>query len=127
MNIATMKKAELVALCDELGLDSEGTVADLRALLTDHKDEWPDHADTILEAVEDDSPKVSTGNLGLPSTDPEAHTESDFLDLAYNACLGRDPDAAGKKHYMTNLIMRGITREDVIQDLLESDEGKALR
>ena len=128
MNIATMKKTELVALCDELGLDSDGTVNDLRALLLDHKDEWPDDAETIVdEAVEDEPPKVSTGNLGLPSTDPELHTEDEFLDLAYNACLGRDPDPAGKKHYFTNLIMKGCTREDVIQDLLESDEGKALR
>ena len=123
-----MKKAELQALCEELGLDADGTVKDLRALLLDHKDEWPTNHETIIEAEEDDPKhRVSMGNLGLPSTDPEAMTETEFIDAAYNAVLGRDADEGGKKHYMTNLIMGGCTRAELIEDLLASEEAKALR
>lgn len=122
-----MKKAELVALCEELGLDAEGTVKDLRALLLDHKDEWPSDDEAVVEAEDDGSHRVSLGNLGIPSTDPEAMTEDEFIEAAYEAILNRAADPGGKKHYFTNLLMGGCTRQELIDDLLASEEAKALR
>jgi len=126
MALIDLKKAELVALCEEHELDTSGTKADLVARLEpvlswdDEADDGPaeEVADEPVEEVVEEAPQTDVGD-GLD-------TQS-FVREAYLTILKREPDEAGLKHYVTCIDYHGtLTRDDVIKDLTDSDEAKSL-
>lgn len=51
---------------------------------------------------------------------------TDFINLAYQACLGRHPDPGGLQHY-TYVLESGVTRLEVLGSLWFSPEGRRNR
>ena len=52
-------------------------------------------------------------------------TNADFVTLLYRLLLGRDPDAAGLESYVSKLATGGLSRTQVCEDVLDSDEFRA--
>jgi hypothetical protein len=52
-------------------------------------------------------------------------TNADFVTLLYRLLLGRDPDAAGLESYVSKLATGGLSRTQVCEDVLNSDEFQA--
>lgn len=116
-DLSSLLKAELVALCEEHGLATDGIKSALVERLTAHL--YPSE-----EAVEEEV-KVSKNNMELPSTDLEAMSVEDFVSAAYLAVLGREADFAGAKHYKHRLgVMGSMTRQQMLDDLFNSAEYK---
>jgi len=117
-DLSSLLKAELVALCEEHGLATDGIKSALVERLTAHL--YPSE-----EAVEEEV-KVSKNNMELPSTDLEAMSVEDFVSAAYLAVLGREADYAGAKHYKHRLgVMGSMTRQQMLDDLFNSAEYKS--
>lgn len=117
-DLSSLLKAELVALCEEHGLATDGIKSALVERLTTHL--YPSE-----EAVEEEV-KVSKNNMELPSTDLEAMSVEDFVAAAYLAVLGREADFAGAKHYKQRLgVMGSMTRQQMLDDLFNSAEYKS--
>ena len=117
-DLSSLLKAELVALCEEHGLATDGIKSALVERLTAHL--YPSE-----EAVEEEV-KVSKNNMELPSTDLEAMSVEDFVSAAYLAVLGREADYAGAKHYKHRLgVMGSMTRQQMLDDLFTSAEYKS--
>lgn len=117
-DLSSLLKAELVALCEEHGLATDGIKSALVERLTAHL--YPSE-----EAVEEEV-KVSKNNMELPSTDLEAMSVEDFVSAAYLAVLGREADFAGAKHYKHRLgVMGSMTRQQMLDDLFNSAEYKS--
>ena len=115
--LTSLLKADLVKLCEEHGLTTDGSKALLIERLTNHL--YPEEEEVVEEV------KVSKGNLSLPSVDPMDMSAADFVEKAYLAVLGREVDLGGKKHY-TGAIgpMGGITRQQMLDSLFDSTEYK---
>jgi hypothetical protein len=115
--LTSLLKAELVALCEEHGLTSDGTKALLIERLTNHL--YPEEEEVVEEV------KVSKGNITLPSVDPLDMSVEDFVEKAYMAVLGREVDLGGKKHYVRSLGPLGtLTRQQMLDSLFASKEYK---
>ena len=56
-----------------------------------------------------------------------AMTNADFVTLLYRLLLGRDPDAAGLESYVSKLATGALSRTQVCEDVLNSDEFHAKR
>ena len=54
-----------------------------------------------------------------------AMTNADFVTLLYRLLLGRDPDAAGLEAYASKLAVGALSRTQVCEDVLNSDEFQA--
>tara|TARA_Y100001973_G_C5157412_1_gene311612 strand:+ start:91 stop:471 length:381 start_codon:yes stop_codon:yes gene_type:complete len=119
MGLSDLKKAELIALCEENDLDTSGVKADLVARLEpvlswdDAEAEEEVEAPVEAEVEETPSSDVSGGKtedlLAIP--DDEAFVKQAYLDL-----LGREADPEGLKHYTNRLMFhRNMTRGDLIQ------------
>ena len=122
MALKDLKKAELVALCEEHELATDGTKADLVARLEPELD-WdePDQEEVVVE-----EPVVEEVVEDAPATVGDGLPTEQFVREAYLSILGREPDANGLKHYVTCIDWHGtMTREQVIEDLSNSDEAKA--
>ena len=122
MALKDLKKAELVALCEQHELDTTGTKADLVARLEPVLD-WdePDQEEVVVE-----EPVVEEVVEDAPATVGDGLPTEQFVREAYLSILGREPDANGLKHYVTCIDWHGtMTREQVIEDLSNSDEAKA--
>ena len=118
--LQSLLKADLVALCEEHGLTTDGTKALLIERLANHL--YPDDGETVEEVVE---VKVSKGNIDLPSVDPMDMAAEDFVEKAYLAVLGREVDLGGKKHYTRNIGPLGVmTRQQMLDSLFASEEYK---
>jgi len=115
--LTSLLKADLVKLCEEHGLTTDGSKALLIERLTNHL--YPEEEEVVEEV------KVSKGNLSLPSVDPMDMSASDFVEKAYLAVLGREADLGGKKHYIGAIgPMGAITRQQMLDSLFESTEYK---
>jgi hypothetical protein len=115
--LTSLLKAELVALCEEHGLTSDGTKALLIERLTNHL--YPEEEEVVEEV------KVSKGNIALPSVDPLDMAVEDFVEKAYMAVLGREADLGGKKHYVRSIGPLGtLTRQQMLDSLFASKEYK---
>lgn len=115
--LTSLLKADLVALCEEHGLTTDGTKALLIERLTDHL--YPEEEEVVEEV------KVSKGNLSLPSVDPMDMSPEDFIEKAYLAVLGREADLGGKKHYSGAIgPMGSLTRQQMLDSLFASNEYK---
>lgn len=115
--LSSLLKAELITLCEEHGLATDGVKSDLVDRLTAHL--YPS------EEVVEEEVKVSKNNMELPSTDLEAMSVEDFVKAAYLAVLGREADYAGSKHYQQRLgVMGSMTRQQMLDDLFNSPEYK---
>ncbi len=57
--------------------------------------------------------------------DPEAQSDSEFVQTLFRITLGRDPDGAGHDEYVRQLAEKAITRENVVLGLLTSSEFAA--
>ena len=123
MALKDLKKAELVALCEQHELETDGTKAELVARLEPVLD-WdePDQEEVVVEEpVVAEEPVVEDTSVGdgLPT--------EQFVREAYLSILKREPDANGLKHYVTCIDWHGtLTRQDVIDDLSSSEEAKNL-
>ena len=116
-DLSSLLKAELIPLCEEHGLKTDGTKSVLIERINDHLYS----EETTEEVVE--TVKVSKGNMNLPDTDPMAMSAEDFVEAAYQAVLGREPDIGGRKHYLRAINALGdLTRQQMLDTLLTSDE-----
>lgn len=117
-DLTSLLKAELIALCEEHGLKTDGTKSVLIERINAHL--YPEE-----EVVEEQSVKVSKGNMNLPDTDPMAMSAEEFVEAAYQAILGREADVGGRKHYLRAINPLGtLTRQGMLDTLLASDEYK---
>ena len=139
-DLMELTKKELLALCEEAGIeaDSKMTKAVLVGLL-----EAPAEAPTDSEPVEapvepvveeevvEPAPapkkaKKAAPAASMPDPEDESLSSAEFVKAAYLAILKREADEGGLKHYTRALDMhRTLTREQVLERLLASDEGKA--
>lgn len=134
-DLADLKKADLVALCEEKGLDTEGTKADLIARLEAVVEAAPavEESEPVLEeatpepeaeepAPEPAKPKAKTPK-GAPDPADESLSTVEFIEAAYLALLGREVDAPGLRHYKNGIdLHKTIDRQRVLDDLLASEE-----
>ena len=118
-----MKKAELVEKAEDLGLDSDGTKAELISRIEAHESEAdPASADPVVE--EPIEANESDESAAASDLDPELDSVS-FVKKAYQDILGRDADEGGLRHYVNALdFHKTIDRQKVIDDLKASDEAK---
>lgn len=115
-DLSSLLKAELIALCEEHGLKTDGTKSVLIERINEHL-----YSEEATEEVVE--VKVSKGNMNLPDTDPLAMSAEDFVEAAYQAVLGREPDIGGRKHYLRSINALGdLTRQGMLDTLLASDE-----
>ena len=132
MGLMDLKKAELVALAQQNGVDDSGTKADIAGRLEDILD-WDEEDEVeeaaVDEALMDDSlvpdplPEPITINGNNQTLDVEAGSTDEFLQAAYLHILGREIDDGGRRHYRRVLdVYQTQTREQVVEDLLASDE-----
>jgi hypothetical protein len=133
-DLMELTKKELIALCKEAGLDTDGTKADLVARL-EAPAESPTEASQ--EAVVDvrveepapapTKPKKATKTGSMPDVEDESLSSEDFVKQAYLAILKREADAGGLKHYVRALdLHRTLTRQQVLDKLSDSEEAKSL-
>lgn len=135
MALVDLKKAELIALAEENGLDTTGTKAELAERL-DAVLSWDDAEEeevveetveevaeeVVEEAAEEETSDELTSWKGFDLTEGDSDA---FLKGLYMKVLGREVDAGGLRHYTSVLDMHKTqTRADVLQDLLNSDEYK---
>lgn len=121
-DLSSLLKAELVALCEEHGLATDGVKSALVERLTAHL--YP--SEEAVEEVVEEEVKVSKNNMELPSTDLEAMSVEDFVAAAYLAVLGREADFVGARHYTQRLgVMGSMTRQGMLDDLFNSKEYKS--
>ena len=125
-DLSSLLKAELVSLCEENGLATDGKKSELVERLTAHL--YPSEEAVEEEVIEEEvieEVKVSKNNMDLPSTDLEAMSVKDFVEAAYLAVLGREADFAGSRHYQSRLgVMGSMTRQEMLDDLFNSAEYK---
>lgn len=128
-DLADLLKADLVALCEEKGLDTEGTKADLIARLEAAEAPAPVEESTPEPAAEEPAPepapkpKAKTTAKGSPDPKDESLSTVDFITQAYLSILKREPDQSGLRHYKNALdLHQTIDRQRVLDDLLASDE-----
>lgn len=133
-DLMELTKKELIALCKEAGLDTDGTKADLVARLeapAESPTEAPVEA-LVEEVVEEPAPapakpKKATKTGSLPDVEDESLSSEDFVKQAYLAILKREADAGGLKHYVRALdLHRTLTRQQVLDKLSDSEEAKSL-
>ena len=135
--LADLLKADLVALCEEKGLETDGTKADLIARLEALEEAAPAVEESAPEAeaeeaepvVEESAPEPAPAPAkpktvkGAPDPADESLSTVEFIHAAYQALLGREPDVQGLRHYKNGLdLHKTITRQRVLDDLLASDE-----
>ena len=135
MALVDLKKAELVALAEENGLDTTGTKAELAERL-DAVLSWDDAEEeevveetveevaeeVVEEAAEEETSDELTSWKGFDLTEGDSDA---FLKGLYMKVLGREVDLGGLRHYTSVLDMHKTqTRADVLQDLLNSEEYK---
>ncbi len=119
-DLSSLLKAELISLCEEHGLKTNGTKSVLIERINDHL-----YSEETTEEVVEEKVKVSKGNMNLPNTDPMAMSAEDFVEAAYQAILGREADVGGRKHYLRAINPLGsLTRQGMLDTLLASDEYK---
>lgn len=140
MALVDLKKAELVALAEENGLDTTGTKTELAERL-DAVLSWDDaeEEEVVEETVEEVAEEVVEETVEEVAEEEEASDEltswngfdltagdsDDFLKGLYLKVLGREVDKGGLRHYTSVLDMHKTqTRADVLQDLLNSHEYK---
>ncbi len=135
MALVDLKKAELVALAEENGLDTTGTKAELAERLDavlswDDAEEEEVVEETVEEVAEEVVEEVAEEEASDELTswkgfDLTAGDSDAFLKGIYMKVLGREVDKGGLRHYTSVLDMHKTqTRADVLQDLLNSEEYK---
>ena len=135
MALVDLKKAELVALAEENGLDTTGTKAELAerldAVLTWDEETVEEVADEVAEEVVEEvveevaEEEASDELTSWKGFDLTAGDSDAFLKGIYMKVLGREVDKGGLRHYTSVLDMHKTqTRADVLQDLLNSEEYK---
>ena len=123
-----LTKKELVAKAEELGLEIDGNktelVARLEAALALPEAPVEEAVEEVVEEVKE-APKKAKKASGMPELDSgmQAH---EFVKAAYLAILKREADDGGLQHYASQLMMRGITEQFVLDSLLSSEEYKNL-
>ncbi len=133
-DLADLKKAELVALCEEKGLDTEGTKADLIARLeasqapaaeapAEEVEEEVAEEPAVEEAEPEPAPKPKAKKGSVPDPADESLSTVEFIEAAYLSLLGREADRQGLRHYKNGIdIHQTIDRQRVLDDLLASEE-----
>lgn len=145
-DLLELTKKELIALCEEKGLDTSGTKSELVARLeapTETVEEAP--TETVEESLPEASPEPVVEEVveeptpapkkakkatktSLPDVEDESISNEEFVKQAYLSILKREADAGGLKHYVRCLEMhRTLTREQVLERLADSEEAKALK
>lgn len=135
MALVDLKKAELVALAEENGLDTTGTKAELAerldAVLTWDEETVEEVAEEVAEEVVEEvveevaEEEASDELTSWKGFDLTAGDSDAFLKGIYMKVLGREVDKGGLRHYTSVLDMHKTqTRADVLQDLLNSEEYK---
>lgn len=137
-DLLELTKKELIALCEEKGLDTSGTKSELVARLeapTETVEESLPEASpepVVEEVVEEPTPAPKKAKkatkTSLPDVEDESLSSEEFVKQAYLSILKREADAGGLKHYVRCLEMhRTLTREQVLERLADSEEAKALK
>jgi len=133
-DLMELTKKQLIALCEEAGLDTDGTKADLVARL-EAPAETPAEApvEAVVEEVVEEptpaptKPKKATQKGSMPDVEDESLSSEDFVKQAYLAILKREADPSGLKHYTRALdLHRTLTRQQVLDKLSDSEEAKSL-
>ena len=143
MALVDLKKAELIALAEENELDTTGTKAELAARL-DEVLSWDDEeAEEVVEEVVEETVEEVAEEVEEEVAEAEEESDEvtewkgfvladgdadDFLKGLYMKVLGREVDQGGLRHYTSVLTMHfTLTRAEILQDLLNSDEYKNLK
>ena len=135
-DLMELTKKELLALCEEAGIETDFKMTKkmLVALLEAPAESEPVEAPVepvVEEEVVEPAPapkkaKKAAPAASMPDPEDESLSSAEFVKAAYLAILKREADAGGLKHYTRALDMhRTLTREQVLERLLASDEGKA--
>ncbi len=129
--LSELTKKELVAKAEELGLAIDGTKTDLvgrieealalaEAPVEEVKEEV---VEEVVEEVKEAPKKAKKGALPEVGAGLDA---GEFVRLAYLGVLKREADAGGLQHYTSALMLNGLTEQQVLDDLSNSEEAKAL-
>jgi len=121
--LSELTKKELVAKCEELGLDIDGTKADLLARIEESLVVAEAPVEEVVEEVKEAPKKAKKGALPEVGAGTDA---TEFVKAAYLAILKREADAGGLKHYATQLMMKGLTEQQILDDLSNSQEASLL-
>ena len=130
-DLSKATKDELVALCEEAGLETDGTKKELIARL--EAVPAPSEPEVVEEEVKEEvveEKPVKTAKKGkskLPDPEDESLSVEDFVRAAYLAVLGREADAGGLRSYTFAIeLHRTMSRQDVLDSLQSSEEAKGL-
>ena len=130
MALVDLKKAELIALCEENGLDTEGTKAELAERL-DAVLSWDDAAEESEEVVEEVVEEVYE-HPPLPTLAEVTDVEDDddievFINNVYNEYLKRDATEHELSHYRKAMTFHhNLTKENFVFGIKNSDEARSL-
>ena len=117
-DLSELKKAELLKLVEEAGLeaDAKATKADLIALL----EAVPEPAEETVEEVAEEVAEEPAPE-GLMALDG-----AEFVMAAYKDTLKREADAGGLAHYKSCLDFGALSKQEIIDDMMASEEYKNL-
>lgn len=119
-DLSSMLKADLIALCEDRGLDTDGTKAQLIARL-EEASEASSEAEEVVEA-----PEVEEAAEEAPAPAPAAADDNEsFVKQAYLDKLGREADLSGLNHYVGELDRGTLSRAALLETLEKSAEGQA--
>ena len=119
-DLSSMLKADLIALCEDRGLDTAGTKAQLIARL-EEASEAPAEAEEVVEAPEAEE---VVEEAPAPAPAPADSNEA-FVMQAYRDTFGRDADPSGLMHYTGELDRGSMSRAALLETLEKSAEGQA--
>ena len=128
--LSELTKKELIAKCEELELDIGGNKTELLERIEAHLASLEAPAEEVVEEVAEEvveevveAKPLKAGDL--PPVDTDLGTE-DFVKAAYLAILKRDADAGGLAHYSSMLTMGSLSKQQILDDLSESEEAQSL-
>tara|TARA_R110000851_G_scaffold108116_6_gene229012 strand:+ start:7135 stop:7494 length:360 start_codon:yes stop_codon:yes gene_type:complete len=119
MALVDLKKAELIALCEENELDTEGTKAELA-----------DRLDSVL--TWDDIEAEVEAELEVAEAELEAELEDDdnievYINNIFKKYVKRDASEHELSHYRKALTFHfTITKENFVFGIKNSDEARSL-
>tara|TARA_R110002167_G_scaffold51627_7_gene149284 strand:+ start:6452 stop:6844 length:393 start_codon:yes stop_codon:yes gene_type:complete len=129
MALVDLKKAELIALCEENELDTEGTKSELAerldAVLT-----WDDEPEEVEEVVEE-VVEEDYEHPPLPTLAEVTDIEDDedievFINNIFKEYVKRDATEHELSHYRKAMTFHNnLTKENFVYGIKNSDEAKS--
>ena len=127
MALVDLKKAELIALCEENGLDTEGTKAELAERL-DAVLSWDDADEEVAEEVVEEVYEHPQLPTLAEVTDVEDDDDIEvFINNVFNEYVKRDATEHELSHYRKAMTFHNnLTKENFVFGIKNSDEARSL-